>query len=88
MKAIRCFPNGSAADPDIIVPLNFKDLVSKSNGSAGPNFLKSLPKPHWRRQNTRTPKTLLFWRKAYRPHEDRPRVETDCHRQHAQTYCI
>ena len=38
------FPNGSAAGPDKIVPQTFKDLVSKSNGSAGLNFLKSLTK--------------------------------------------
>ena len=38
------FPNGSAAGPDKIVPQIFKDLVSKSNGSAGLNFLKSLTK--------------------------------------------
>ena len=41
-KAIMSFPNGSAAGPDKIVPQIFKDLVSKSNGSAGLNFLKSL----------------------------------------------
>ena len=34
----------SAAGPDKIVPQIFKDLVSKSNGSAGLNFLKSLTK--------------------------------------------
>ena len=38
------FPNGSAAGPEKIVPQIFKDLVSKSNGSAGLNFLKSLTK--------------------------------------------
>ena len=38
------FPNGSAADPDNTVPQVFEDLVSKSNGSAGLNFLKSLSK--------------------------------------------
>ena len=43
-KAIMSFPNGSAAGPDKIVPQIFKDLVSKSNGSVGPNFLKSLTK--------------------------------------------
>ena len=43
-KAILSFPNGSAAGPDKIVPQIFKDLVSKSNGSAGLNFLKSLTK--------------------------------------------
>ena len=36
------FPNGSAAGPDKVFPLIFKDLVSMSNGSAGLNFLKSL----------------------------------------------
>ena len=40
-KAIMSFPNGSAASPDKIFPQIFKDLVSKSNGSAGLNFLKS-----------------------------------------------
>ena len=43
-KAINFFPNGSAAGPDKIVPQTFKDLISKSNGSAGLNFLKSLTK--------------------------------------------
>ena len=38
------FPNGSAAGPDKINPQFFKDLVSKSNGSAGLNLLKSLTK--------------------------------------------
>ena len=38
------FPYGSAAGPDKIVPQVFKDLVSKSNGSAGRNFLISLTK--------------------------------------------
>ena len=38
------FPNGSAAGPDKIVPQIFNDLVSKLNGSAGLNFLKSLTK--------------------------------------------
>ena len=38
------FPNGSAAGPDKIIPQIFEDLVSKSNGSAGLNFLKSLTK--------------------------------------------
>ena len=43
-KAIMSFPNGSAAVPDKIVPQIFKDIVSKSSGSAGLNFLKSLTK--------------------------------------------
>ena len=43
-KAIMSFPNGSAAGPDKIVPQVIKDLVCKSNGSAGLNFLKSLTK--------------------------------------------
>ena len=38
------FPIGSAAGPDTIVPQIFKDIVSKSIGSAGLNFLKSLTK--------------------------------------------
>ena len=36
------FPNGSTAGPDKKVPQIFKYLLSKSNGSAGLNFLKSL----------------------------------------------
>ena len=43
-KAIISFPNGWAAGPYEIVPQVFKDLVSKSNGKAGLNFLKSLSK--------------------------------------------
>ena len=38
------FPNGSALSADKNVPQIFKDLVSKSNGSAGLNFLKLLTK--------------------------------------------
>ena len=38
------FPKGSAVDPDEIVPQIFKDLISKSNDSAGLNFLTSLTK--------------------------------------------
>ena len=38
------FPNGSAAGPDKIIPQTLKDLVSKSNGSAGLSFLKLLSK--------------------------------------------
>ena len=38
------FPNGSEAIPDIIIPQVFKDFISKSNGKAGLNFLKSLTK--------------------------------------------
>ena len=38
------FPNGSAAGPVKIIAQIFKDLVSKSNGSAGLIFLKSLTK--------------------------------------------
>ena len=86
-KAIMSFPNGSAAGPDKIVPQIFKDLVSKSNGSAGLNFLKSLTKLINLIGNGKIPEPLrpFFWRKAYRPHKDRRRVETDCHRQHAET---
>ena len=43
-KAIMSFPNKSAAGPEKIFPQIFKDIVSKSNGSAGLNFLKSLTK--------------------------------------------
>ena len=43
-KARMSFPNGSAADPDKIVPQIFEVLVTKSNGSAGLNFMKSLTK--------------------------------------------
>ena len=44
MQSDNVVPNGSAAGPDKMVPQNFKDLVSKSNGSAGLSFLKSLTK--------------------------------------------
>ena len=43
-KAIMSLPNGSGAGQEKIVPLVFKDLISKSNGNAGLNFLKSLTK--------------------------------------------
>ena len=43
-KAIMSFPNGSAAGSDKNVPQPFEDLVSKSNGSARLDFLKSLTK--------------------------------------------
>ena len=43
-KAMMSFTNGSAASPDKIVPRTFKVLVSKSDGSAGLYFLKSLTK--------------------------------------------
>ena len=38
-KTIMSFPNGSAVGPDKTLPQIFKDLASKSNGSAGLNFL-------------------------------------------------
>ena len=57
-KAIISFPNGSAVGPDKIVPQIFKDLVSKSNGSAGLNFLKSLTKLINLIGDRKTPKTL------------------------------
>ena len=84
------FPNGSAAGPDKIVPQIFKDLVSKSNGSAGPNFLNSLTKLINIIGDGKIPEPLrpFFWRKAYRPPKDRRRVETDCHRQHAETHRV
>ena len=89
-KAMMSFPNGSAAGPDKIVPQSFKDLVSKSNGSAGLNFLKSLTKLINLIGDGKIPEPLrpFFWRKAYRPHKDRRRVETDCHRKHAETYRV
>ena len=43
-KAKMSIPNRSAAGPDEKVPQFFKDLVSKLNGSAESNFLKSLTK--------------------------------------------
>ena len=43
-KAIVSFTYGSAAGPDKINPQFFKDLVSKSNGTARLIFLKSLTK--------------------------------------------
>ena len=85
------FPSGSAAGPDKIIPQNFKDLVSKSNGSAGLNFLKPLTKLINLIGYGKIPEPVrpfFFWRKAYRPHKDRRRVETDCHRQHAETYRV
>ena len=89
-KAIMSFPNGSAAGPDKMFPQIFKDLVSKSNGSAGLNFLKSLTKLINLIGDGKIPELLrpFFWRKAYRPHKNRRRVETDCHRQHAETYRV
>ena len=60
-----------------------------SNGSAGLNFLKSLTKLInliGDGKKPQIPKTFLFWRNAYCPHKIRRRVETDCHRQHAETY--
>ena len=36
------FPNRSSAGPDKEVPQIFKDLFSRSNDSAGLNFLKPL----------------------------------------------
>ena len=84
------FPNGSAASPDKIISQIFKDLVKKSNGSAGLNLLKSLTKLINLIGDGKIPEPLrpFFWRKAYRPHKDRRRVETDCHRQHAETYRV
>ena len=41
-KAIMSFPNGSAAGLQKIIPQIFKDLVSRSNGSAGPKSLTKL----------------------------------------------
>ena len=38
------FLNVSGADADKIVPQVFKDLISKSNGKAGLNILKSSTK--------------------------------------------
>ena len=78
------FPNGSAAGPDKIVPQIFKDLVGKSNGSARLNFLKSLTKLINLIGDGKIPEPL----RPYRPHKDRWRVETDCHRQHAETYRV
>ena len=90
-KAIMSIPNGSVAGPDKIVPQIFKDPNSKSNGSAGLNFLKSLTKLINLNGDDTIPEPLrpfFFWRKAYRPHKDRRRVETDCHSQHAETYRV
>ena len=81
-KAIMSFPNGSAAGPEKIVPQIFNDFVSKSNGSAGLNFLKSLTKLMNLIGDGKIPEPLrpfFFSRKAYRPHKDRRRVRTDCH---------
>ena len=43
-KCITSFPKGSGAGPDDLAPHVLKDLVCKSNGSAGLEFLKSLTK--------------------------------------------
>ena len=43
-KAILSFPNRSAADPDKSVPQVFIYRGSKSNGTAGLNFLNSFTK--------------------------------------------
>ena len=83
------FPNGSAADPDNTVPQIFKDLVSKSNGTAGLNLLKSLSKLTNLIGDGKIPepqRPFFFLCNAHCPHKDRRRVETDCHRQHAETY--
>ena len=82
------FPNGSAAGPDKIIPQIFKDLVSKSNGSAGLIFLKSLTKLINLIGDGKISEPLrpfFFGTKIYRPHKDRRRVQTDRHRQHAET---
>ena len=81
-KAIKSFPNGSAAGPEKIVPQIFNDFVSKSNGSPGLNFLKFLTKLMNLIGDGKIPEPLrpfFFSRKAYRPHKDRRRVGTDCH---------
>ena len=78
-------PNPEKLDSFFVTDFDlYKAIISFPNGSAaGPDkivlkFLKIL-------LVSRTTKTF-FWRKAYRPHKDRRRVETDCHRQHAETY--
>ena len=64
-----------------------RDLVSKPNGSAGLSFLKSLTKLINLIGDGKIPEPLrhFFWLKAYHPQKDRRRVETDCHRQYAET---
>ena len=53
-KAIMSFPNGSAAGPDKKIP----QIVSKSNGSAEINFLKSLVKLINLSENRKKPEPL------------------------------
>ena len=52
------FPIRSAAGPDKMVPQVFKNVLSKTNGSAGLNFLKSLSKLINLIGDDKTPKPL------------------------------
>ena len=41
-KAINSFPSGSSGRPSLLVPQLYKDLIAKSNGSVGNEFLQKL----------------------------------------------
>ena len=41
-KAINSFPSGSSGGPSLLVPQLYKDLIAKSNGSVGNEFLQKL----------------------------------------------
>ena len=88
-KAILSFPNRSAAGPDKTVPQIFKYLGSKSNGSAGLNFLNSLTKLINLIGDGKIPEPVRpFFLAQNLCSSYRRRVETDCHRQHAETYLV
>ena len=41
-KPINSFPSGSSGGPTLLVPQLYKDLIAKSNGSVGNEFLQKL----------------------------------------------
>ena len=41
-KAINSFPSGSSGGPSLLVPQLYKDLIGKSNGSVGNEFVQKL----------------------------------------------
>ena len=41
-KAINSFPSGSSGGPSLLVPQLYEDLIAKSNGSVGNEFLQKL----------------------------------------------
>ena len=80
-NAITSFSNEPESGSDKIVLQNFKELVSKSNGSAGLKFLRSLTKLMNLIGVGKTPNTLqtfFFWRTTYRTNEDRRRININC----------